>query len=64
MKKRNFTFSNTTVTYLFDAEFAQLEKLTTREKAVIITDENVFGKHKNQESNIRFSKPWMWSLIN
>ena len=48
MKKRNFTFSNTTVTYLFDAEFAQLEKLTTREKAVIITDENVFGKHKNK----------------
>ncbi len=48
MKKRNFTFSNTTVTYLFDAEFAQLEKLTTREETVIITDENVFDKHKKK----------------
>jgi 3-dehydroquinate synthase len=48
MKKRTFTFSNSKVTYLFDAGFSYLEKLVSKENAVIITDENVFAKHKNK----------------
>lgn len=48
MKKRSFTFSNSTVAYYFDADFAQVEKLAPRENAVIVTDEHVFAKHKKK----------------
>lgn len=48
MKKRSFTFSNTTVAYYFDADFSQVEKLAPKEKAVIVTDEHVFAKHKKK----------------
>ncbi|MCA6449735.1 MAG: 3-dehydroquinate synthase [Chitinophagaceae bacterium] len=48
MKKRSFTFSNTTVAYYFDADFAQVEKLAPKENAVIVTDEHVFAKHKKK----------------
>jgi 3-dehydroquinate synthase len=48
MKKKTFTFSNSKVNYFFDAEFSYLEKLASKENAVIITDENVFAKHKNK----------------
>lgn len=48
MKQRNFTFSTTTVQYYFDADFSYIEKLAPKETAVIITDENVFAKHKKK----------------
>jgi 3-dehydroquinate synthase len=48
MKKRSFTFSTTTVRYYFDADFSYLEKLVPKENAVVITDENVFAKHKSK----------------
>jgi 3-dehydroquinate synthase len=48
MKKRNYTFSTATVAYYFEADFSYLEKLATKETAVIITDENVFAKHKKK----------------
>jgi 3-dehydroquinate synthase len=48
MKKRSFTFSSTTVDYFFDADFSYIEKLTTKETTVIITDENVFAAHKKK----------------
>jgi 3-dehydroquinate synthase len=48
MKKKSFTFSTTTVNYYFDADFSYLEKLAPKETAVIITDENVFAKHKKK----------------
>ena len=48
MKKRSFTFSTTTVQYYFDADFSYIEKLTPKETTVIITDENVFAKHKKK----------------
>lgn len=48
MRKRSFTFSNSTVDYYFDAEFSYLENLVSKEHAVIITDENLFAKHKGK----------------
>jgi len=48
MKKKTFTFSTTSVDYYFDAEFSHIEKLAPKENAVIITDENVFAKHKKK----------------
>jgi 3-dehydroquinate synthase len=48
MKKRNYTFSTATVAYYFEADFSYLEKLAPKETAVIITDENVFAKHKKK----------------
>ena len=48
MKKRIFKFSQTSVTYLFDAVFADLEKIITKETAILITDEHVFAKHKQK----------------
>ncbi|MDB5209356.1 MAG: 3-dehydroquinate synthase [Sediminibacterium sp.] len=48
MKKKNFTFSTTTVQYYFDSEFSYIEKLVPKETAVIITDDNVFAKHKKK----------------
>ena len=48
MKKRSFTFSNSTVNYYFDADFSYLEKLVSKENGVIITDENLFAKHKKK----------------
>ena len=48
MKKQNFTFSNSTVSYLFDAAFADIEQLVKRESGIIITDENVFASHRKK----------------
>ncbi|MES2005013.1 MAG: 3-dehydroquinate synthase [Bacteroidota bacterium] len=48
MKKKSFTFSSTTVNYYFEADFSYIEKLAPKENAVIITDENVFAKHKKK----------------
>ena len=48
MRKRSFTFTNSSVDYYFDADFSYLEKLVSKEKAVIITDENLFAKHQRK----------------
>ena len=39
------TFSEKTVSYYFDAAFANLENIISKEKAILITDENVFAAH-------------------
>lgn len=48
MKHKKFQFSNSVVSYHFDADFSYLEKLVSKEKAVIITDEHVFAAHKKK----------------
>ena len=48
MKKKTFTFTTSTVNYYFNAEFSYLDKLASKENAVVITDENVFDKHKKK----------------
>ncbi len=48
MKKSVYKFSNQSVEYYFDADFLQLEKLSPKDKTVIITDENV-NRHHNDK---------------
>jgi 3-dehydroquinate synthase len=45
MTKTENTFSSKKVDYYFDADFLYLEKLVTKENAVLITDENIFQLH-------------------
>lgn len=48
MQKKRFLFSGKETLFYFDATFALLEKLVSKEKAVIITDENLFQAHKKK----------------
>jgi len=48
MRKKTYTFSNSQVDYFFDADFSHLEKLISKEQAVVITDEHIFDKHKRK----------------
>lgn len=47
-KHLQFSFSAARVSYLFDSSFLQLDKWVSRDKAVVITDENVFARHKKK----------------
>lgn len=48
MIKKQFSFSSSTVDYYFDAGFAHLDKLVSRNAAAIITDEHVFAAHRKK----------------
>lgn len=48
MKKIKFSFNNSSTEYYFDASFDYLEKLTSKDNTVIITDENVFSKNQKK----------------
>ena len=48
MQKKTFSFSTKQTAFYFDAEFAHLEKLVSKEKAVIVTDEHLFTAHKRK----------------
>ncbi len=48
MRKRSFTFSKSTVDYYFNADFSYLEKIVSKENAVVITDDHLFDKHKKK----------------
>lgn len=48
MKRKTIAFSNTSVSYYFDADFAYLEKLVSKDNGIIVTDENVFASHKKK----------------
>lgn len=48
MRKRSYTFSTSTVDYFFNADFSYLEKIVSKENAVIITDDHLFDKHKKK----------------
>jgi 3-dehydroquinate synthase len=48
MIKKTFSFSSADVTYYINADFAYLEKLLSKEQAVIVTDENIFSKHQKK----------------
>ena len=55
MKKTRFHFSQKIVDCYFDASFKSLDQIVDKEKAIIITDENVFVAHKS-----KFKK---WNVI-
>ena len=48
MKKYSFSFSSSTVNYYFDAQFEQLQKLVPAEQTIILTDDNIFARHKKK----------------
>ncbi|KAF0240416.1 MAG: 3-dehydroquinate, partial [Chitinophagaceae bacterium] len=48
MQKKTISFSSKKTAFYFDAIFAYLDKLVSKEKAVIITDEHVFTAHKKK----------------
>src|SRR3954468_5960636 len=48
MTKKEIKFSSSTTTFYFDVSFTHLEKLTSKDNTVIITDENVFQKNQKK----------------
>lgn len=55
MKKIKYQFSRSLVDCYIDASFKDLDKIVDREKAILITDENIFLSHKS-----KFKK---WNVI-
>lgn len=51
LKKAAHHFSGKTVSYYFDAEFSLLEQIVSKEKTVLVTDENVFAAAKDKFNN-------------
>ncbi|MFM7359020.1 MAG: 3-dehydroquinate synthase [Sediminibacterium sp.] len=47
-KKISFSFSQSTVTCHFKTKFEAIEKMTSREKTILITDEHVFSAHRKK----------------
>jgi 3-dehydroquinate synthase len=50
MQKRKFTISGSTVTYLNDAKFSELNKLADIKNTVLVTDDHVFNHHEKKFS--------------
>ncbi len=48
MKKVTYRFSASSTDFYFDAPFDQLNKLVGKDNGIIITDENVFSKHRSK----------------
>src|SRR4051794_35799451 len=48
MTKKKIDFTNASTTFYFDASFEYLEQITSKESAIILTDENIFGKNKER----------------
>ena len=48
IKKDEHIFSGKTVSYYFDADFSMLEQIVSKEKTVLVTDENVFAAQQKK----------------
>jgi len=48
MVQTTFKFSNASTDFYFDSSFSQLQSITNKASAIIVTDENVFNAHKNK----------------
>lgn len=48
MQKKRFLFSGKETLFYFDAAFILLETIVSKEKAIIVTDENLFQAHKRK----------------
>ena len=48
VKQVEHNFSGKTVSYYFDAEFSLLEQIVSKEKTILVTDENVFAAAKEK----------------
>lgn len=45
MEKKTIQFSRATTSFYFSGSFAELEKLTSRNNTILVTDENIFAAH-------------------
>jgi len=48
MTKKKIDYTNASSTFYFNASFEYLEQITTKEGAIILTDENIFAKNKKR----------------
>jgi len=48
MIKKSFSFSASATTYYFNADFSYLQQIVPKDNAIVITDENIFGKHQRK----------------
>lgn len=48
LKKAEHSFSGKRVSYYFDAEFSLLEQIVSKERTILVTDENVFAAAKER----------------
>lgn len=48
MRQVEYKFSSSTVTCLYDTAFTNITKFVRPEKMIIVTDENVYGAHKDK----------------
>ena len=48
MTKKQIQFSSSATTFYFDASFDELEKITSKDSAILLTDENIFAKQKKK----------------
>jgi len=48
MIKKSFSFTSATVDYFFNADFSYLEQLAQKNQAVLVTDENIFARHRKK----------------
>lgn len=53
MKKTTFQFSTKSTDFYFDASFDALEELVKGRQFFVITDENIFAKHKKKFANYK-----------
>lgn len=51
MVTKSIQFSTKASKFYFDANFSYLEKLVTKEKTIVITDDHVFAAHKSKLKN-------------
>ena len=48
MTKKQIQFSSSATTFYFDASFEYLETITAKDSTILLTEENVFAKHKKR----------------
>ncbi len=48
MTKKKLQFSSSATIFYFNASFEYLEKITSKGNAILLTDENIFNKHKKR----------------
>ena len=48
MNKYSFSFSSASVDYYFNSQFEHLQKLVPVEKTILLTDDNIFARHKKK----------------
>ncbi len=48
MEQKQYRFTEKTTSYFFNARFSDLESIVKKDRAIIVTDENIFHHHKDK----------------